>query len=153
MKKKKILSILLSSLIILTISSCDKKDDDNPVVIPDTLELLTDIDWVEHNISYFETGHDETDKYSLIFGDLTIQFNGNGTYFINSQNLGILTEGTWVINEDQTLLTLTDTNSTIFNITIVTISNTSLGLQFIYVYNNGLININVSIEGTFIAAV
>lgn len=153
MRNNIFLSILLSSIIILTIASCDKKNDDNPVVVPDTLELLTDKEWVEQNISYFEAGHDETQTYSLIFGNLTVQFNGNGTYFVNSQNQGILTEGTWIINEDQTLLTLTDTNSTIFNITIVTISNTSLGLQFIYVYNNGLINVNVLIEGTFIPSV
>jgi len=151
MKKNTFISIILSSLIILTITSCDKKDD-NQVVAPDTLELLTDKDWLEQDISYFETGHDETETYNLIFGGLTVQFNGNGTYFVNSQNLGILSEGNWVINEEQTLLTLTDTNSTVINITIVSISSSSLGLQFMYTYDNGLINISVLIEGTFVPA-
>jgi len=134
------------------ITSCSKKNDDTPIVA-DTLELLTDKNWVEQNLSFSEAGHDETAAYSLIYGDISVFFNANGTYFVNSQNYGILTEGTWVISEDQTMLTATDTNtSNVFNITIVSISSSSLGLQFMYTYNNGLINVNVFIEGTFVPA-
>ena len=152
MKRNTFLSILLTCLTLIMITSCSKKNDDTPIVA-DTLELLTDKNWVEQNLSFSEAGHDETAAYSLIYGDISVFFNANGTYFVNSQNYGILTEGTWVISEDQTMLTATDTNtSNVFNITIVSISSSSLGLQFMYTYNNGLINVNVFIEGTFVPA-
>lgn len=149
MKRKTFLMILASCFIII-FTSCSKDDNETPINIAENVELLTSTDWVEQNLTFSEGGHDETAAYNLIYGDLSVSFNSNGTYIVNSQNYGILTQGTWTINESQTILTAVDTNSNEFNITIVSISSSILNLQFMYTYNDGVINIDVFIQGAFV---
>lgn len=149
MKKNIFLSILLSCLTIILITSCSKKNDDTPV-ITDNEELLTSTSWVEQNLTFTEAGQDKTSIYNSTYGDLSVNFNADGTYSVTSENYSVLTSGTWTIDESKTTLTATDINSAVFNITIVSISGTSLELRFTYLYNNGFINVAVTIEGTFI---
>jgi len=153
MKKNAFLSILLTCLTIVILTSCSKKNDDTPIVIPDKVDLLTATSWIEQNLAFSEAGHDKTAIYNGIYGDLSVNFNADGTYSVTSEKLSLLTSGTWTINESQTVLTATDTNNSyVFNLTIVSLSSTSLGLQFTYTYFNGSINVAVFIEGTFVPA-
>lgn len=152
MKKYSSYIILVLTISFLSTTSCQKRfniepeEELSPVVI-----MLTETAWTEKSLSFTDEGLDVTSDYSIQFGDLSVNFDTDGTYSITSTELGIISAGTWVINNSNTVVTVTDSNDNIITITIISISSTELNLQFTFT-STGTINITVDISGTFSAA-
>lgn len=152
MKKYSSLIILVLTISFLSTTSCQKRfnlDPEEEEKEETTVtKMLTETAWVEKSLSFTDEGLDVTSVYSLQLGALAVNFDTDGTYAITSANLGIISSGTWVINNSNTVVTVTDSNSNIITITIISITSTELNLQFTFI-STGTINLTVDISGTF----
>jgi len=149
MKKIGFLTTLVLCLSLVIITSCKKDDDAESEVITN---LLTANAWTEESVTFAEDGIDETAFYTDYFGELSSNFLSNGTYSVNSENFGAISAGNWVINEDHTTLTLTESGegATVYIMTIVSISNTSLHLTYNYSRDFGMAHYNIDVDVTMI---
>lgn len=149
MKKYSSLIILVLTISFIFTTSCQKRFNVDPEEeLSPIVKMLTETAWVEKSLSFTDEGSDVTSAYSIQFGDLAVNFYTDGTYAITSTNLGIISSGTWVINNSNTVVTVTDSNNNIITITIISITYTELNLQFTFI-STGTINITVDISGTF----
>ena len=148
MKKITFLPIILLSLCLVITTSCNKLDDPT-IGNPETEELLSANNWVKESITYTEGGQDATGFFETTFQNIYISFNDNGTYSITSSNLGVLSSGTWSINEAGDVITVIDQDSNTIIINILSITETSLHVTFTYI-SEGYITINVDIDVTLV---
>ncbi len=107
MKKQIAILILLNFLIVIIVNSCGKKYLPSSTE-EQTTEILTSQNWKQQSASYTSEDKMLQPNLKLVSRNLFISFLDDGTYAITSSSMGVISFGTWVMNESGDVIIVTD---------------------------------------------